>query len=118
MGITIAYNRVILVGNAGKDAVETNVPASSKVAEGFTVLEFPLVTEKKIKLADGTQEKQAQWHRISTVVPNAKNVAKGDRVLVEGELKYWKTETSHGTVVKGNVISIVRKSALKEAESQ
>jgi single-stranded DNA-binding protein len=107
------------MGNVGKDPTENTIPASEKVSESFTVLDFPLATEKRIKLPDGTFDKQVQWHRISTTLPSAKSLGKGDRVLIEGEIKYWKSENSHGTMIKGHLLTILRKgNASAPAESE
>jgi single-strand DNA-binding protein len=79
-----SVNKVILVGNLGRDA-ETKFTAS-----GTSVTNFSLATASKWKdKTSGEWKEQTQWHRI--VYWRAENVAnyllKGKQVYVEGRLE-------------------------------
>lgn len=79
-----SVNKVILVGNLGKDA-ETKFTTS-----GTSVTNFSLATARRWKdQQSGEWKEQTQWHRI--VYWRAENVAnyllKGKQVYVEGHLE-------------------------------
>jgi single-strand DNA-binding protein len=79
-----SVNKVILVGNLGKDAETKFIPS------GTSVTNFSLATARRWKdQASGEWKEQTQWHRI--VYWRAENVAnyllKGKQVYVEGHLE-------------------------------
>ena len=79
-----SVNKVILVGNLGKDAETKFIPS------GTSVTNFNLATTSKWKdKTSGEWKEQTQWHRI--VYWRAENVAnyllKGKQVYVEGRLE-------------------------------
>jgi single-strand DNA-binding protein len=79
-----SVNKVILVGNLGKDAETRFTPS------GASVTNFSLATARRWKdQASGEWKEQTQWHRI--VYWRAENVAnyllKGKQVYVEGRLE-------------------------------
>jgi single-strand DNA-binding protein len=79
-----SVNKVILVGNLGRDAETKFTPS------GTSVTNFSLATTRKWKdQASGEWKEQTQWHRI--VYWRAENVAnyllKGKQVFVEGHLE-------------------------------
>jgi single-strand DNA-binding protein len=79
-----SVNKVILIGNLGKDAETRFTPS------GASVTNFNMATTRKWKdQASGEWKEQTQWHRI--VYWRAENVAnyllKGKQVYVEGRLE-------------------------------
>lgn len=80
-------NRVILLGNVGKD------PEIFKTNQGVTVAKFSLATSKKIN-----GEEVTEWHNLKLFNKTAevaeKYVSKGSKILVEGSIEYssWETD--------------------------
>ncbi len=79
-----SVNKVILVGNLGKDAETKFIPS------GASVTNFNLATTRRWKdQQSGEWKEQTQWHRV--VYWRAENVAnyltKGKQVYVEGRLE-------------------------------
>ncbi len=79
-------NKVILIGNLGKD------PEVRKLESGVTVANFPIATsESYIDKSSGNKKEITDWHDIvvwrglAEVVE--KYVRKGTKVYVEGRLK-------------------------------
>jgi len=84
-------NMVVLVGRLGNDP-EMNEPAFSD----STRVTFTLATNKKYKDKRGELVQKTQWHRVvvfgATAKYVSKYIAKGDKVMVQGELDYYKTQ--------------------------
>ena len=79
-----SVNKVILIGNLGRDAETKFTPS------GTSVTNFSLATTRRWKdQASGEWKEQTQWHRV--VYWRAENVAnyllKGKQVYVEGRLE-------------------------------
>jgi single-strand DNA-binding protein len=79
-----SVNKVILIGNLGRDAETKFTPS------GASVTNFSLATTRRWKdQASGEWKEQTQWHRI--VYWRAENVAnyllKGKQVYVEGRME-------------------------------
>jgi len=79
-----SVNKVILIGNLGRDAETKFTPS------GASVTNFPLATTRRWKdQASGEWKEQTDWHRIKYW--RAENVAnylvKGKQVYVEGRLE-------------------------------
>ncbi|HTT66335.1 MAG TPA: single-stranded DNA-binding protein [Bryobacteraceae bacterium] len=79
-----SVNKVILIGNLGRDAETKFTPS------GASVTNFSLATTRRYKdQTSGEWKEQTQWHRI--VYWRAENVAnyllKGKQVYVEGRLE-------------------------------
>lgn len=87
-----SVNKVIIVGNLGKD-VEIHQLQSTSVAN-FSVA----TTEKYTK--DGQTVEETEWHNVTvwgkTAENCAKYLAKGSAVYVEGKLKTEKYTDKHG----------------------
>ena len=83
----MSLNKVILIGNVGKD------PDVRYFDSGNAVANFTLATsERGYKLANGTEvPERTEWHNISTSRERAqfveKFVKKGSLVYVEGKLR-------------------------------
>jgi len=79
-------NKVILVGNVGKD------PEVKSFGENMQVAKFPFATSETFKDKSGEKKTDTQWHnvsvwgKLSTVVE--KYVKKGSKLYLEGKIKY------------------------------
>lgn len=80
-----SVNKVILVGNVGKDAEVRYTPS------GIPVAHFSLATNEKFKDRNDEWQKRTEWHsivawqRLAEIV--GEYVAKGSKVYVEGKLQ-------------------------------
>jgi single-strand DNA-binding protein len=78
-------NRVIILGNIGRD------PEIRRTKAGDPVASFSVATSKKIGGTESTQ-----WHNIVCFKKTAelveKYLSKGSKVLIEGELSYTEYE--------------------------
>jgi single-strand DNA-binding protein len=79
------FNRVVLIGNVGKD------PDVRYTASGIPVATFSLATSEIWKDKDGNQQERTDWHNIvawrklAEIIQEI--VKKGSRVLVEGKIQ-------------------------------
>ncbi len=79
------YNRVVLVGNVGKD------PELRYTASGVPVATFSLATSEMWKDKDGQQRERTDWHsivawsKLAEIIQEI--VKKGSRILVEGKIQ-------------------------------
>ena len=87
-------NRVILVGNLGRDA------ELRYTGGGAAVASFSVATTEVWKDKDGQRQEQTEWHRISLWGKQAESVAqyltKGKQVYVEGRLQTRKWQDKEG----------------------
>lgn len=78
-------NKVILVGNVGKD------PEVKYISEGVAVAKFPLATSETYKKADGTREEKTEWHNVvlwrGLAEITEKYIRKGKQVYIEGKIQ-------------------------------
>ncbi len=78
------YQRLVLVGNLGRD------PEMRYTPNGAPVTTFPVATSRRYSTADGQTKEETVWFRISVWGKQAETVnqylAKGRKVLVEGNL--------------------------------
>jgi single-strand DNA-binding protein len=85
-------NKVILLGNAGKD------PDIRHLEGGVTVASFPLATTESFRDKNsGEKKEQTEWHNIVMWRGLAESVEKselkkGDRVYLEGKIRTRKWE--------------------------
>jgi single-strand DNA-binding protein len=81
----MSYNKVTLLGNVGRD------PNVREFDNGGKLAVFSMATSKKVKGEDRTQ-----WHQVKVFGKTAEiveaYVAKGDMILVDGELEYEEWE--------------------------
>jgi single-strand DNA-binding protein len=89
-----SVNKVILVGNLGKD------PESRFLPDGGAVCNFSIATTDKWKDKSGEQQERTEWHRISTFNKLAEicgeYLKKGSQVYVEGRLQTRKWQDKEG----------------------
>jgi len=79
-------NKVILIGNLGKDPELTYTPS------GLAVARFSMATTESRKNSEGEWTDQTEWHRIVLLGKRAEAagqyLAKGSQIYVEGKIKY------------------------------
>ncbi len=80
-----AVNKVILVGNLGRD------PELRRTQSGSAVTNFSIATTEKFKDKNGQQQDQTEWHNIVAWEKPAEILAqylkKGSSVYIEGKLR-------------------------------
>ncbi len=81
----MAVNKVILVGNVGKD------PDTRYLDENTPVCKFPLATSESYRNRNGERVEQTEWHNIvlwrGLAQVAEKYVKKGTQVYIEGRIK-------------------------------
>lgn len=89
-----SLNRVMLIGNLGKD------PEVRYTSSGTAVASFSIATSERIKNKDGEYEEKTEWHNIvlwGKQAEFAKNyLTKGRTVFVEGRLQTRKWQDRDG----------------------
>jgi single-strand DNA-binding protein len=89
-----SLNRVILIGNLGKD------PEIRYTESGNVVATFPLATSDKFKGKAGDWQERTEWHNITLWARLAEiageYLAKGKGVFIEGRLKTRKWQDKEG----------------------
>ncbi|OGC78831.1 MAG: single-stranded DNA-binding protein [candidate division Zixibacteria bacterium RBG_16_40_9] len=111
-------NKVILIGNLGKDPELRYTPNSQAVAT------FSLATNRKWKDKEGQQQEQTEWHNIVTWGKRAEickeYLKKGSSVFVEGRIQYRTYDDKDGNkryiteIVAHQVTMLGRKGETKE----
>ncbi len=83
-------NKVILIGNLGKDPELTYTPS------GLAVARFSLATSEKRKNSEGEWVDSTEWHRIvlfgKTAEAAGQYLSKGQSVYIEGRISYGSYE--------------------------
>jgi single-strand DNA-binding protein len=78
-------NKVILVGNVGKDPEVRSIEGGAKVAK------FSLATSETYKRPDGTKVENTEWHNIvmwrGLADVAERFVRKGSQIYIEGKIK-------------------------------
>ena len=102
------YNRVILIGNLGRD------PEVRRTSGDRSVTEFSLATSETWNDRDGNRQERTEWHRIVVWGPLGelcgKFLKKGRQAMVEGSIRYRKytdkdgVEKSATDIVASNVV--------------
>ena len=89
-----SVNKVILIGNLGKD------PEIHYFEENRGVARFTMATTESYKDKSGERQEQTEWHNITIWRPGLVGLAeqylkKGSKLYVEGKLRTrsWKTTT-------------------------
>lgn len=81
----MSVNKVILVGNLGKD------PELRYTASGTAVVSFSLATTERYKDRDGAQQEKTEWHNIVAWRQLAeicgKYLHKGKQIFIEGKIQ-------------------------------
>jgi single-strand DNA-binding protein len=109
----MSVNKVILVGNVGKDPEIKYIDSDTPVAK------FPLATSESYKAKNGEKVETTEWHNIvmwrglAKVVENF--VKKGSRLFLEGKITSRKYEKDGQTlyfteIVVSNMVMLDSKS--------
>jgi len=89
-----SVNKVILVGNLGRD------PELRYTKNGSAVANFTLATSDNFTTKDGQREERTEWHRIvawgKTAELCTQYLAKGRTVYIEGQLRTREWEDKEG----------------------
>lgn len=95
-----SVNKVILVGNAGRD------PDVQTTASGVKVAHLSLATSRRIPRENGYEDR-TEWHRLTLwdrlAQLAADYVRKGDRLYVEGRMEYDAFEKNGVTIPTAEV---------------
>lgn len=88
-------NKILLLGNVGQN------PEIKKLDNGVTVANFQLATSEVFKDKSGNKKEQTEWHQIimwRKVAESAEKseLKKGDRIFLEGKIKYRKWTDKDG----------------------
>ena len=89
-----SVNKVILIGNLGKD------PEVKFTPQGTPVAKFSLATNERFKDKDGNWQDRTEWHNITAWARTAEicgeYLKKGSKVYIEGSLRThsWDDKTS------------------------
>jgi single-strand DNA-binding protein len=87
-------NKVILVGNSGKE------PEIKTLADGTPVAKITLATTESYRLKDGSTQHKTEWHSIiawrGLASVASRYVHKGSLLYVEGRLRHRQYEDKAG----------------------
>lgn len=87
-------NKVILIGNLGKDPEVRTIEGGTKVAN------FPIATTESYKDKNGNRQEQTEWHNIvlwrGIAEIAEKYLKKGATIYVEGKLRTRQWESKEG----------------------
>lgn len=91
-----SINKVVLVGNVGKDPEIRHTNTGKKIAN------FSLATSDSWKDASGQKQEKTEWHRIVVFNPNLsdfveKYIHKGSKLYIEGSLQTRKWTDNSGS---------------------
>jgi single-strand DNA-binding protein len=96
-----SVNKLILVGNVGRDPEIQSTPGGHKVAH------FSLATSRRVPRDNGFEER-TDWHRLTVWDRLAElvdeYVRKGDRLYVEGRMAYDSYERNGVTIPTAEVV--------------
>lgn len=90
-----SVNKIILVGNVGRD------PEIQMTGGGTKVAHFSLATTRRIPRDDGYEDRTewhrlTAWHRLAEIAEDY--VRRGDRLYIEGRMEYGSYEKNGVTV--------------------
>lgn len=91
-----SVNKVVLIGNLGKD------PEVRAIQDGSKVVSFSIATSDYWKdKASGEKKERTEWHRVVVFNPNLCDVCekylhKGSKIYVEGQLQTRKWQDQGG----------------------
>jgi single-strand DNA-binding protein len=99
-----SVNKVILLGNVGKD------PEMRATNTGMAIAQFSIATSERFKDATGNQAERTEWHNLVAFGKTAEiirdYVKKGSKLYIEGSLRTssWDDKTSGQKRYKTEVI--------------
>jgi single-strand DNA-binding protein len=90
-----SLNKVMLIGNLGKDPEVRAIPSGVKVAN------FPIATSESYTGKDGNRVEKTEWHNIvmwrGLAEVAEKYLKKGNQVFIEGKLQTRSWDKADGT---------------------
>jgi len=100
-----SINKVILIGNLGKD------PEVRKFENGNKVCTFSLATSESYTDKNGNKQGSTDWHNIKIWGKLAdvaeKYLSKGDSIYLEGKISYHSYEDKNGNTRKTTDITVL-----------
>lgn len=104
-----SVNKVVLVGNLGRDAELKYTPGGAAVAN------FNMATTDVFKDREGNRKEQTEWHRVQVWGRTAESLSqyltKGKQVYVEGRIntRTWEKdgEKKYSTEIKADRIVLL-----------
>ena len=112
----MSFNKVILIGNVGKD------PEVRHLETGIAVASFTLATTERYKNRNGELQDQTEWHNIvcwrNLAELSEKYIQKGAQIFVEGKIRTrsWADQTGAKRytteIVADNIRLLDRKGAV------
>lgn len=115
----MSFNKVILIGNVGKD------PEVRHLESGSVVASFTLATTERYKNKNGELQDQTEWHNIvcwrNLAELSEKYIKKGAQIFVEGKIRTrsWSDQTGAKRytteIVADNIRLLDRKGAAPSA---
>lgn len=116
-------NKVILVGNVGKD------PETRSMQDGKQVASFSIATSESWKDTSGERKTKTEWHSIVVFNPGLVKLIsyskKGSKVYVEGKLqtRKWKDQSGQDRYITevvipqfgGQIVLLDKKEETKES---
>ena len=105
-----SVNKVILIGNLGKDPESRNLPS------GEAVCTFSVATTETWKDKAGSKQERTDWHRVEFIGRIAeiaqKYLKKGSKCYVEGRIQYDKWTGKEGvektmTKIRGDKLTLL-----------
>lgn len=89
-----SFNKVILIGNLGRD------PEVRSMQNGDKVANLNIATSERWRDRDGNQQERTEWHRV-VIFGRVAEIAerylkKGSKVLIEGQLQTRKWQDQSG----------------------
>ncbi len=106
----MSVNKVILVGNVGKD------PETKYLDNNLVVSKFPLATSETYKNKSGESVTNTEWHNIvlwrGLAEMADKYITKGKQLYIEGKLKTRSYDDANGskkyiTEIYGDVVQML-----------
>ena len=99
-----SVNKVILLGNIGKD------PEFKVLPSGQPVVKFSLATSERYKDQQGNQQERTEWHNLVAYAKLAEivrdYVKKGNKLYVEGRLttRSWDDRETNKKVYRTEIV--------------
>jgi single-strand DNA-binding protein len=102
----MSVNKVIVIGNLGRDPEVRNLPSGQNVAN------LSLATTAQFKDRNGDQQKRTEWHRVVAFGKLADNcqrfLSKGRQVYVEGRLttRHYEAKDGSGKRTRTEIVAL------------
>jgi single-strand DNA-binding protein len=99
-----SVNKVILIGNVGKD------PEIKRLESGAKIAKFSVATHETYKNKEGAKMEQTEWHNVVILRDGLADIAekylgKGKQIYIEGKIRTRNWEDKDG--IKKSVTEII-----------